>query len=82
MSASSSPAKKGVAVTPSDSVNLPGGTCRALWVGNGGDVSLMFAGPDAVAVVHKNVASGSVLPAEACRVMSTGTSATDIVAWY
>jgi hypothetical protein len=69
------------AVTPSDSVDLPIGKASALYIGVGGDVAIYSPG-QATSVVHKNVSSGSVLMVEARRVGVTGTTATDIVAWY
>lgn len=78
MSDVSAPAYKAVAVTPSDGTPIP--TCRALYIGTGGDVTVKV-GTD-TAVLHKNTASGSVLPVQATFVMATGTTAADIVAWY
>jgi hypothetical protein len=75
------PAARVRAVTPSDSQDLPLDGCRGLYVGGGGDVRLIAAG-DAAAVTFANVADGSVLPVQAARVLSTGTTATNIVALY
>lgn len=76
---SSSPAYYAAAVTASDSVSLPGGACRALWVGVAGDVSAVCGSQ---AVVFKGAQAGSVIPASVTRVNATGTTATDIVALY
>ena len=75
---------RGVAVTTSDSVDLPGGPCEAIFVGVAGDVSLYAPGPtaSATAVVYKNCASGAVLPVKAQRVLATNTTATNLVALY
>ena len=83
---SASPAAGAVAVTPSDTVNIPSGTCRALYIGGptGGqyvDVVVMPAGYSA-SVTFKNVPVGSILPVNATRVLATGTTATFIVALY
>ena len=69
------------AVTPSDSVNLPAGTATCLFIGVGGDVAI-FSPSTSTAVVHKNVAAGTVLLVQASRVLLTATTATNIVAWY
>ena len=69
------------AVTPSDTIDLPFGTCRALWVGGAGDVALI-ADRDSVAVTIKAVDAGTILPVRTRRVMSTNTTATSIVALY
>lgn len=74
------PAVETAAVTPNNTNDLPV-TCRALWVGTGGDVALMAAG-DTVAVTLKNVANGTLLPIKTKRVLVTGTTAADIVALY
>lgn len=74
-----SSAYKGVAVTSSDSTVLP--VTRALLVGTGGDVAVVFTDAGS-AVTLKNIASGSILPVQVTKVMSTNTTATDIVALY
>lgn len=74
------PAYKQIAVTPSDSVNLPGVT-RGIYVGTGGTIVVIPADGDAT-VTYTNVANGQVLPIQITRVNSTSTTASDIVAWY
>lgn len=69
------------AVTPHASNNLVDGPCRSLWVGTGGDISILAEG-DKTAVIVKNVANGQILPIRAKAVRVTGTTATDIVALY
>ncbi len=72
------PAERAVAVTPSDTTVL---NCRAIYVGNGGDVAVTpLKGTDAV--VFEGVQTGSILPVSARSIMSTGTTATAIVALY
>lgn len=73
-------AANAVAVTPSNSVNLAYG-CRALYVGTTGDVAVVFPG-QASAVVFASVAAGSILPVQAARVNSTGTTASNILALF
>lgn len=73
---SSAPVQNGVAVTPSDSVDLEK-TSRGLWVGVKGDISVEMAG-EGSALVLKNAERW--LPIAVTRVNATGTTATDIVA--
>jgi len=68
------------AVTPSDSVDLPISPCRALWIGVAGNVALIAA-DDSSAVTLTAVEAG-LLPVRTKRVLSTGTTATSIVALY
>ena len=79
---SPNPASAAKAVTTSDTVDLPLGECRALYVGTGGDVTLQVSGNPREDVLFSNVPSGFVLPVEAIRVKATGTTATGIVALY
>ena len=51
---------------------------QAIYVGTGGDIALRLVG-DSTVVVYKNVPSGSWLPVLADKVMSTDTTASDIV---
>lgn len=73
------PAQSGVAVTPADS-NLPNGTCRALWVGGTGNLSLLFA-KDTVPVTISAVPAGTLLQFS-CKQVRAATTATLIVALY
>lgn len=50
---------------------------RAIYVGVGGDVSLLAA--DGTTAVFKSVPTGATLPVQTRRVNVTGTTATDIV---
>jgi len=68
----------GAAVTPSDSTIIP--YFRALYVGGAGDVAVMFA--NGTTATHVGVAAGSTLPVQGTKVLSTGTTATNIVAWF
>lgn len=72
------PASNAAAVTPSDGADLSN-TTRALYIGGAGDVSVNMAGTGA-AVVFAGVAAGATLPIRVDRVLSTGTTATSIVA--
>lgn len=76
----SHPVQNAVAVTPSDSADLPDGPCRALYVGTTGNISLIPSGGGS-AVTFTAVAVG-VLPVAAKRVRSTSTTASNILALY
>jgi hypothetical protein len=73
------PAEKASAVTPSDSTVLT--DVRGLYVGADGDVAVIMVG-DTSAVTFVGVKAGTVLPLRVSKVMSTNTTATDIVALY
>lgn len=73
------PARKWLAVTPSDSVNLPAG-CRGLFVTSAGNLSLQ--GTDGSALVFTLADAGRVLPIGPVRVNATNTTATGIIALY
>lgn len=71
---------KGVAVTPSDSVDLDPAPCRGLMATGAGAVSVILA--DDSAAVILSLVVGVILNAKVKRVRSTGTAATGIVALY
>ncbi len=73
------PATDFVAVTKSDTVNLPQ-KARALYVGGAGDVACINA--KGVSVVFAGILANTVLPVQTTRVQSTGTTATAIVALF
>lgn len=75
------PARSARAVAPHASDNLPDGACRALFIGTGGNVSLIPSA-DSDAVLFKNLADGSILDVATKAVRVSGTTATDIVALY
>jgi len=70
-----SPAYDAFAVTPADSAL--GTFARALYVGTGGNVSVVTVG--GTTVLFSGVPSGSVLPVRCSQVRSTGTTASNIV---
>jgi hypothetical protein len=74
-------ARKLAAVTASDTVALPNGVCRALWVGGAGNIAIL-AEDDAAAVTLSGVQAGTIIPVRTRRVNSTNTTATLIVALY
>lgn len=65
------------AVTKSDTTVLP--TTRGLYVGGAGDVAVTMA-EDQNNVTFTAVPAGSILPVQVTKVLSTGTTATAIVA--
>jgi hypothetical protein len=71
------PAEAAEAVTPSDVTDLAT-LSRALYVGKGGDLSVVMAAGSTVTL--KGVIGGSVLALRVARVNATGTTAADIVA--
>ena len=73
------PGYRAAAVTPSDADDL--GNVRAIYVGTGGDLTIVAAG-DADPVTFANVQGGTLLPVQARKVMAAGTDASDIVAVY
>jgi hypothetical protein len=66
-----------VAVTKSDSTIIP--TTRGLYIGVTGDVAVRHT--DGATVTYKAAPVG-ILSVQVDRVLSTGTTATDIVALY
>lgn len=74
-----------VAVTKSDTTDL--GKTRAIYVGTQGDLAVLMSGDsdansNAAAVTLKNVANGTYLNISVRKVMSSNTSASDIIALY
>jgi hypothetical protein len=75
-----SPADQFVAITPSDTTDIPTGPTRAIYVGTGGDISCFDR--DGVACVFKNVPTGTVLPVVTRRVTAANTGASNLVAMF
>ncbi|OCX66423.1 hypothetical protein BFP70_05225 [Thioclava sp. SK-1] len=71
-----SPAQRGFSVVPSDSVDLPQVT-RGLYLGYGGDVTVLLAGGGVV--TFANMAPGGVHGLRVQRVYANGTTADAIV---
>lgn len=67
-----------VVVTKSDATILP--PTRAIYVGGAGDVAVTMA--DGTTGTFSAVVAGSVLPIQVTQVLSTGTTATLILALY
>lgn len=74
-----SPGIRDFDITPSDEDDLAEYT-RAIYVGSGGDVNLVLQGNrGAAARLYTNVPDGTLLPLRVRRVMSTSTTASEIV---
>lgn len=71
--------KHAVAVTPSDSADLPRTPARALFVTVTGNVSFITQGGETVSLT--SVAANEILPFLITRVRSTGTTATVLALW-
>lgn len=72
------PYRSAVAVTTSDSTNIP--TTDALFIGGAGNVAVTTVNGDVVTFTAVPV--GTILPVAASRVMATNTTATFILALY
>lgn len=79
MSEITRPAANAATITKSNSTTYSG--IRALYIGGAGNVALKFPG-NATAVTFVAVPAGSILPLQPVQIMSTNTTATDIVALY
>jgi hypothetical protein len=66
--------------TPSDSVSLEFGTCRAIRAGGAGDISIVDL--TGATVIIPSILAGETLPAQATRINATGTTATLITVLY
>jgi hypothetical protein len=75
-----SPPANGFVITPADGADL-GNVTRDIWVGTGGDIVVVYAGNHVQATI-KNVPSGSMKVGRFSRVLSTGTTASNLVGEY
>ena len=65
----------------SDDTDLTNGTCRGLYLGTAGDVTVRFE--DGTEVLFANLAAGVVHPISCRRILDTGTDAlTDLLACH
>lgn len=76
---SQSPAEGGYAITKSDTTVLEPPT-RAVWVGGAGDLAVRYF--DQSTDTLKSVPAGTLLPIRVDKVLSTGTTATNISGMY
>lgn len=72
-------AEHAFAITKADGSDIAN-TTRALWVGGAGDVAVVMVGGETV--TFTSVPAGTMLPISVTRVLSTGTSATNILGIY
>lgn len=75
-----SPARNSFSVIPDDASDLVT-TCRALFIGGAGNISVILA-DDSSSLVFKNIPAGTVMPIAVKRVEATLTTATDILGLY
>jgi hypothetical protein len=68
-------------ITPSDTVNLPGGVTEGIWIGGAGNIAVVMQN-NVMPVVLTAVPAGAWLPLAAKRINATGTTATALVALY
>lgn len=73
------PCRNAAAVTPSDSADL-GNVTRAIYVGGAGDLVVVTAAGQTVAI--SGVTAGSLLPLAVARIKETSTTATKITALW
>lgn len=66
--------------TVTTDVAFTGGLCRSLWVGTGGDVAVVDVNGSATTI--PNVQDGTLLPLRATKVNTSGTTASDMVAFF
>jgi hypothetical protein len=71
------PASNAAAVTPNDSTDLTY-TSRAIFVGGAGNIAVTMAGGQSV--TFTGIIAGALLPIRVSRILSTGTTATNIMA--
>ena len=72
-----------VAVTLSDSVDIPTGMTDALWVGTKGATGTLVAvREDGTTVTFVGIAAGTLLPIAVKRVNTTTTDVSNVVALY
>lgn len=76
----SNPATRAAALTKSDSTVIAPAT-RGLYVGGGGDVAVRILNASGVAasVTFANVPAGTILPIVCDQLLSTGTTATNVL---
>jgi hypothetical protein len=78
MNSHSDPVPNATAVTPSDTTILP--DTIGLYIGGVGNVAVTMLSGEVVTFIA--VQTGSILPVRVVKVMSTSTTATNIVAMY
>lgn len=69
-------------VTASDTVDLPDGPCRALWVGTAGNARIIDASGNNTGASNLFPLAAVLNPIQVCRIYSTGLTASNIWALY
>ncbi len=77
-----SPADEAAAIVLSDTVDIPTGPTRGVYVGVTGDVTAVMAGGSNAVVLFKAVPAGTILPISAKRINLTATGASLLVALF
>lgn len=80
MSGVGDPARHAATVAPSNTVDLPLGPARSLYIGVSGDVAVIMY-PDGESALFSNVPVG-ILPVQVKRVLVAGTTASFITALW
>jgi hypothetical protein len=80
MFANLQPFNNALAITTSDTVDLPLGLCDAVYVGGAGNIAGVLE--NGKAVTFSGALAGHVLPFKFSRINSTSTTATNLVALY
>lgn len=75
-----SPALNGFVIIPDNNTETTQVT-RALYIGSGGDLNVLLR-DDLTPVLLKNTQSGTMLPLRVKKVLSTNTTATNIIGLY
>lgn len=73
------PAYGAIEITPDDGTDLSK-PIRGLYIGVGGEVTLITAGSETVRFI--GLVAGTILPVRSTRVLASGTTATDLVGLY
>lgn len=68
-----------IALTKNDSTDLTGLSIRGLYIGGTGDVAIQTTKNGSAAVVLKAVPTGTVIHLPIAKLMSTNTTATNVV---
>lgn len=69
-------------VTPSDSTDLPGGICRAIYPGGSGTIKVTTAAGTTLTITIPAGANGFYISLAVSRIWATGTTCTNMLAFY
>lgn len=70
------------AVTASDTVNLPNGICKAIYIGDAAAANVSVITQGGQTITFNNLLPGRIHEIACRRVLATNTTATDIIALY